>query len=185
MEITQRDPFFLARTAVLRQPPLVALRRVGPSPRHGPSTDRPGPPPQRRRPRPVPRCRQAPRTPEAQSARRGRGRRRGNVPRKPGRRLGASGLFVRRSAASSSLDPSPWRMPSELAATHSAHVSGWRGAVPDLQEDASTRKEAGVPRTAGTRRCPARQRPKGWTVNEIPSTLGSLPTVGSRSYGPY
>jgi hypothetical protein len=32
--------------------------------------------------------------------------------------------------------------------------------------------EASAPRTAGTRRCPARQRPEGmgWTVNEIPST---------------
>ena len=45
--------------------------------------------------------------------------------------------------------------------------------------------EASVPRTAGTRRCPARQRPEGWTVNEIPSTPGSLTTVGSRSYGRY
>jgi len=45
--------------------------------------------------------------------------------------------------------------------------------------------EASGPRTAGRRRCPARQRPEGWTENEIPSTLGSLPTVGSRSYDRY
>ena len=99
-----------------------------------------------------------------------------------------------RSTASASPASSPRRTASELASTRSARLglaSSGRGgpslrqAIPDLQEDASTRKEAGVLRTAGTRRCPARQRPKGWTVNEIPSTLGSLPTVGSRSYGPY
>ena len=45
--------------------------------------------------------------------------------------------------------------------------------------------EASGPRTAGRRRCPARQRPEGWTVNEIPSTQGSLPTVGSKSYDRY
>ena len=53
-------------------------------------------------------------------------------------------------------------------------------------ETATTRKERRAcrerPERDGVRRD---DEPRGWTVNEIPTTPGSLPTVGSRSYGLY
>ena len=74
MEITQRDPFFLARTAVPRAPPLVVMARARRAPQSraqpgGAATvHRPGPLRRRRRPRPAPRSRQAPGRAAATSA---------------------------------------------------------------------------------------------------------------------
>ncbi|PUZ58569.1 hypothetical protein GQ55_5G519700 [Panicum hallii var. hallii] len=93
----------------------------------------------------------------------------------------------------------PGTRSSGLASRHSLrHPLGLAGACSDAQRLSRARDQrpgrafaaplpftgnASAPRTAGTRRYPARRRPQGWTVNEIPSTPGSLRTVGSRLCG--